>query len=73
MWGDAAKASYDPENTPYYARNILGPMRKYYTSDKRADKELLSGNIQVEDSSSIFFCTPFSEVISETGWRLQCI
>ena len=72
MWGDAAKASYDPENTPHYARNILGPMRKYYTSDKRADKELLSGNIQVEDSSPIF-CAPFSEVISETGWRLQCI
>ena len=55
MWGDAAKASYDPENTPHYASNILGPMRKYNTSHKRADKELLSGNIQLVDSSHFLF------------------
>ena len=51
MWGGVAKASYDPANTPDYASSILGPMRSYYTSKEREDKELLSANVEVSDSS----------------------
>ena len=47
MWGQAAKRSYDPSNTPDYVKNILGPMRKYYISEDRAEMELLSSNVQV--------------------------
>ena len=49
MWGGAAKASYDPANIPDYASSILGPMRSYYTSKEREDKELLSANVEVSD------------------------
>ena len=51
MWGGVAKASYDPANIPDYASSILGPMRSYYTSKEREDKELLSANVEVSDSS----------------------
>ena len=51
MWGEVAKASYDPANIPDYASSILGPMRSYYTSKEREDKELLSANVEVSDSS----------------------
>ena len=47
MWGQAAKRSYDPSNTPDYVKNILGPMRKYYISEDRAEMELLSSNVKV--------------------------
>ena len=47
FWGDAAKNSYDPSNTPDYIRNIQGPRRKYYINEKRAEVELLSSNIEV--------------------------
>ena len=50
-WGGVAKASYDPANIPDYASSILGPMRSYYTSKEREDKELLSANVEVSDSS----------------------
>ena len=51
MWGGVAKASYDPTNMPDYARSILGPMRRYYISKEREDKELLSANVKVSASS----------------------
>ena len=47
LWGDAARLSYDPANTPDYVQTILGPMRQYYVSQQRSDKELLSANVQV--------------------------
>ena len=47
MWGEAARQSYDSKTIPEYARKILGPMRKYYTSDKRRERELLVSNIEV--------------------------
>ena len=47
MWGEAARQSYDPANTPDYASSILGPMRSYYTSRRREERELLSANIRV--------------------------
>ena len=50
MWGGAAKASYDPANIPDYASSILGPMRRYYISKEREDKELLSANVKVRNS-----------------------
>ena len=50
MWGGVAKASYDPANTPDYASSILGPMRRYYISKEREDKELLSANVEVRNS-----------------------
>ena len=50
MWGEVAKASYDPANIPDYASNILGPMRRYYISKEREDKELLSANVEVRNS-----------------------
>ena len=53
FWGDAAKNSYDPSNTPYYIRNIQGPRRKYYINEKRAEVELLSSNIEVSFKSSV--------------------
>ena len=53
MWGGVAKASYDPANMPDYASSILGPMRRYYISKEREDKELLSANVKVSDGSSL--------------------
>ena len=53
MWGGVAKASYDPANIPDYASSILGPMRRYYISKEREDKELLSANVEVSDDSSL--------------------
>ena len=47
MWGEAARQSYDSKTIPEYVRKILGPMRKYYTSDKRRESELLVSNIEV--------------------------
>ena len=47
MWGEAAKRSYDPSNTPDYVKSILGPIRKYYISEDRAEMELLSSNVEV--------------------------
>ena len=47
MWGEAARQSYDSKTIPEYVRKILGPMRKYYTSDKRMQRELLVSNIEV--------------------------
>ena len=47
MWGEAARQSYDSKTIPEYVRKILGPMRKYYTSDKRRERELLVSNIEV--------------------------
>ena len=49
MWGEAARQSYDPANTPDYASSILGPMRSYYTSHRREERELLSANIGVNE------------------------
>ena len=49
MWGEAARQSYDPANTPDYASSILGPMRSYYTSRRREERELLSANIRVNE------------------------
>ena len=50
MWGGVAKASYDPANIQDYASSILGPMRRYYISKKREEKELLSANVEVRNS-----------------------
>ena len=47
MWGEAARQSYDSKTIPEYVRKILGPMRKYYTTDKRMQRELLVSNIEV--------------------------
>ena len=47
MWGEAARNTYNQSNIPEYVKNILGPMRKYYISEKRAAKELLAANVQV--------------------------
>ena len=47
MWGEAAKQSYDSKTIPDYVRNIVGPVRKYYTSEKRMQRELLVSNIEV--------------------------
>ena len=47
MWGEAARQSYDSKTIPEYVRNIVGPMRKYYTTDKRMQRELLVSNIEV--------------------------
>ena len=47
MWGEAARQSYDSKTIPDYVRNIVGPVRKYYTSDKRMQRELLVSNIEV--------------------------
>lgn len=47
MWGEAARQSYDSKTIPEYVRKILGPMRKYYTTDKRRERELLVSNIEV--------------------------
>ena len=47
MWGEAAMQSYDSKTIPEYVRNIVGPMRKYYTSDRRRERELLVSNIEV--------------------------
>ena len=38
--------SYSPSNTPYYVKNIEGPMRKYYVNKERAARELLFYNVQ---------------------------
>ena len=56
MWGEAARQSYDPANTPDYASSILGPMRSYYTSRRREERELLAANIGVQEifSSDIY-------------------
>ena len=35
--------------------NILGPMRKYYVNEKRADKELLVSNIEVSSHVMYLF------------------
>ena len=53
MWGGVAKASYDPANIPDYVSSILGPIRRYYISKEREDKELLSANVEVSDDSSL--------------------
>lgn len=53
LWGDAARLSYDPANTPDYVETILGPMRQYYVNQHRSNKELLSANVQVTDHDSI--------------------
>ena len=50
MWGDAAKMSYSPSNTPYYVKNIAGPMRKYYVNKERAARELLLYNVRVSET-----------------------
>ena len=47
MWGEAARQSYDSKTIPEYVRKIVGPMRKYYTTDKRMQRELLVSNIEV--------------------------
>ena len=47
MWGEAARQSYDSKTIPEYVRKIVGPMRKYYTSDRRRERELLVSNIEV--------------------------
>jgi len=54
IWGDAAKATYDPENTPDYVHKILGPMRKYYINDARADRELLQSLVHGQVSYNAF-------------------
>ena len=48
MWGEAAKQSYDSKTIPDYVRKIVGPMRKYYTSERRMQRELLVSNIEVD-------------------------
>ena len=50
MWGDAAKMSYSPSNTPDYVKNIQGPMRKYYVKKERAARELLLYNVRVTET-----------------------
>ena len=57
LWGDAARLSYDPANTPDYVETILGPMRQYYVSQQRSDKELLSANVQVTRDNIL--CEPY--------------
>ena len=47
MWGEAARQSYDSKTIPEYVRKIVGPVRKYYTTDKRMQRELLVSNIEV--------------------------
>ena len=54
MWGGAAKMSYDPRNTPDYVKNILGPMRRHYINDRRAQMELLSSNVKDRNFTLIF-------------------
>ena len=49
MWGDAAKMSYSPSNTPDYVKNIAGPMRKYYVNKEKEARELLLYNVQVRE------------------------
>ena len=48
MWGEAAKQTYDSKTIPDYVRKIVGPMRKYYTSERRMQRELLVSNIEVD-------------------------
>ena len=48
MWGEAARQSYDSKTIPDYVRKIVGPMRKYYTSERRMQRELLVSNIEVD-------------------------
>ena len=48
MWGEAAKQSYGSKTIPDYVRKIVGPMRKYYTSERRMQRELLVSNIEVD-------------------------
>ena len=47
MWGGAVRRTYNSNNTPEYVSNILGPRRKYYVSERRAEKELISSNVEV--------------------------
>ena len=69
MWGGVAKASYDPANTPDYASSILGPMRSYYTSKEREDKELLSANVEVSDSSlKIKYLSYLPQITEKICW-----
>ena len=75
MWGEAARQSYDPANTPDYASSILGPMRSYYTSRRREERELLAANIRVHQIfSSDIYCL-FSVLSNHLGsvCRIQCI
>ena len=46
--------SYDPRNTPDYVKNILGPMRRHYINDRRAQMELLSSNVKDRNFTLIF-------------------
>ena len=48
MWGGAVRRTYNSNNnTPEYVSNILGPRRKYYVNERRAEKELISSNVEV--------------------------
>ena len=51
IWGDAAKMTYDPDNTPDYVHKILGPMREYYTNEARGKQELLGSLVKVDSNS----------------------
>ena len=57
MWGEAARQSYDSKTIPEYVRKIVGPVRKYYTTDKRMQRELLVSNIEVNRVENKLFIT----------------
>ena len=47
MWGGAVRRTYNSNNTPEYVSKILGSRRKYYVNERRAEKELISSNVEV--------------------------
>ena len=53
IWGDAAKRTYDPDNTPEYVHKILGPMRHYYTNEARGKQELLGSLVKVNAKETV--------------------
>ena len=57
MWGGAARRTYNSNNTPEYVSNILGPRRKYYINERRAENELISSNVEV-NIIFLFLCFP---------------
>ena len=68
MWGGAVRRTYNSNNTPEYVSDILGPRRKYYVSERRAEKELISSNVEV---ILIGFVCPGPEdmlIAGKIGW-----